>query len=226
MADVLRCSIWDSFRSIHPLLTIVDPASQTLMVRSLLDIYRHEGHLPDCRMSLCKGWTQGGSNADIVLSDSYLKGIKDGVDWNLAYEAVLADAEIEPPDWGVEGRGNLESWRSHHYIPKDDTDRRGSGPFTRSISRTVEYAYDDFCIALMAKGLGHTADYNKYIERSGWWKNVYKANQTSSINGVDTGFRGFLQPRYLDYSWGEQVRSPSLLLDQADTTRIQSSVRH
>jgi putative alpha-1,2-mannosidase len=47
--------IWDSFRSIHPLLTLVDPHSQTLMVRALLDIYRHEGKLPDCRMSFCKG---------------------------------------------------------------------------------------------------------------------------------------------------------------------------
>lgn len=47
--------IWDSFRSIHPLLTILDPHSQTLMIRSLLSIYKHEGYLPDCRMSLCKG---------------------------------------------------------------------------------------------------------------------------------------------------------------------------
>jgi len=47
--------IWDSFRSIHPLITLLDPHSQTLMVRALLDIYRHEGKLPDCRMSFCKG---------------------------------------------------------------------------------------------------------------------------------------------------------------------------
>jgi len=47
--------IWDSFRSIHPLLTILDPHSQTLMVRGLLSIYKHEGYLPNCRMSLCKG---------------------------------------------------------------------------------------------------------------------------------------------------------------------------
>lgn len=51
--------IWDSFRSIHPLLTLLDPHSQTLMVRSLLDIYKHEGKLPDCRMSFCKGTAEG-----------------------------------------------------------------------------------------------------------------------------------------------------------------------
>lgn len=66
-------SIWDSFRSIHPLLTLVDPLSQSLMMRSLIDTYRHEGYLPDCRMSLCKGFTQGGSNADVVMADAYLK---------------------------------------------------------------------------------------------------------------------------------------------------------
>lgn len=63
------------------------------MVRSLIDIYRHEGHLPDCRMSLCKGFTQGGSNADNVLADTYLKGITDGINWEDGYKAVVADAE-------------------------------------------------------------------------------------------------------------------------------------
>ena len=85
--------IWDSFRSIHPLLTLLDPHSQTLMVRSLIDIYRFEGKLPDCRMQLCKGFTQGGSNADVVLADAYLKGLKDGIDWDKGYEAVVSDAE-------------------------------------------------------------------------------------------------------------------------------------
>jgi putative alpha-1,2-mannosidase len=85
--------IWDSYRSIHPLITLLDPVSQTRMVRSLIDIYRHEGKLPDCRMSLCKGFTQGGSNADVVLADSYVKGLTGGIDWKTGYEAVVSDAE-------------------------------------------------------------------------------------------------------------------------------------
>ncbi len=87
--------IWDSYRSIHPLITLLDPTSQALMVRSLIDIYRHEGWLPDCRMSLCKGYTQGGSNADVVLADSYVKGITGGIDWATGYQAVVKDAEGE-----------------------------------------------------------------------------------------------------------------------------------
>jgi putative alpha-1,2-mannosidase len=53
------------------------------------------GKLPDCRMSLCKGFTQGGSNADIVIADALLKNITKGIDWAVAYQAVLSDAESE-----------------------------------------------------------------------------------------------------------------------------------
>ncbi|KAF1988259.1 glycoside hydrolase family 92 protein [Aulographum hederae CBS 113979] len=196
--------IWDSFRSIHQLITLLDPLSQTLMVRSLLDIYRHEGKLPDCRMSLCKGFTQGGSNADIVLADSYLKNITEGVDWALAYEAMLSDAEDEPANWALEGRGGLASWKSLGYIPTDDYDPYGVGPFSRSISRTVEYAYNDFTLSLLASGLGHAASASLYATRSKNWINMYKADQSSTINGTSTGFTGFLQPRYLNGSFGFQ----------------------
>jgi len=63
------------------------------------------GYLPDCRMSLCKGFTQGGSNADIVLADAFVKGLTDGIDWATGYEAVVKDAEgifswdINSLDW-------------------------------------------------------------------------------------------------------------------------------
>jgi len=174
------------------------------MVRSLIDIYRHEGKLPDCRMSLCKGFTQGGSNADVVLVDSYLKGINQGVDWNTGYEAIVSDAEIEPPNWDIEGRGGLASWKNLHYIPIADVDNLGFGTHTRSISRTVEYAYDDFCIAEMAQRLNKTADYQKYTGRSENWRNVFKTDQKSSINGIDTGFTGFLQPKYPNGTWAFQ----------------------
>ncbi|CAI6297492.1 unnamed protein product [Periconia digitata] len=198
--------IWDSFRSIHPLLTLLDPYSQTLMIRTLLDVYRHEGKLPDCRMSFCKGYTQGGSNADVVLVDSYLKGIDAGIDWDLAYEAMLSDAEIEPPNWDVEGRGGLASWKELGYIPKNDLDGVGKGTKTRSISRTVEYAYNDFVIATFARDHQHDeAAYQKYLQRSGNWKNLFKPNQTSLlVDGEDTGFVGFLQPKLPDGSWDFQ----------------------
>ena len=73
-------------------------------------------------MSLCKGYTQGGSNADNVLADAFIKGLSDGIDWDLGYAAVVKDAEVEPYDWSNEGRGGLDSWKSLGYIPVQDFD--------------------------------------------------------------------------------------------------------
>lgn len=202
-------SIWDLFRSQMPFLTILDPTTVAQQIRSLIDTYRHEGWLPDCRMSLCKGYTQGGSNADNILGDAYLKGIKDGIDWDDGYEAVVKDAEIEPFDWSAEGRGGLDSWKALGYIPVQDFDYKGFGTMTRSLSRTLEYSYNDFVIAQLGNAMGgHDDDVEKYIGRSGNWNNLFKADQTSFMNTtnttVNTGFVGFFQPRYLNHTFGFQ----------------------
>jgi putative alpha-1,2-mannosidase len=167
------------------------------MVRTLIDVYRHEGFLPDCRMSLCKGWTQGGSNADVLLVDSYIKGLRGAIDWETGYEAIVKDAEVQPPNWNVEGRGSVEDWKTMGFLPINLYEKR-------TISRSVEYAYNDFCIAQMAQKTGRTEDYEKYIHRSRNWRVLFKQDQTSSINGEDTGFVGFLQPRRRDGEWGHQ----------------------
>ncbi|OAQ62458.1 alpha-1,2-mannosidase subfamily [Pochonia chlamydosporia 170] len=192
--------IWDSFRSTHPLITLLDPLSQTRMVRSLIDIYRHEGKLPDCRMSLCKGYTQGGSNADVVLADAYIKGLNDNVDWTTGYKAVVSDAEDESANCAVEGRGGLRSWKELGYIPTDDLDPH-CPRLHLSISRTVEYAYDDFCIAQIAKDMQKPDDARKYLKRSQNWKNLFNEDIK------DRGFKGFLQPRYLNGTFGFQTPS-------------------
>ncbi|KAL2187253.1 glycoside hydrolase family 92 protein [Thermothelomyces heterothallicus CBS 203.75] len=206
--DSFYC-IWDSFRAQHPLLTIIDPIAQTDMVRALIDIYRHEGKLPDCRMSFCKGYTQGGSNADVVIADAFVKNLTEGIDWDTAYEAVVSDAEVEPPNWGLEGRGNLVSWHKLGYIPWDDTDRNGTGPMSRTISRGVEYAYEDFCIATLAQGLGHAADAAKYRRRGGNWRNYWNPHQRDIFKDphgatVQTDFVGFMQPRLVNGSFRYQ----------------------
>ncbi|KAH7312258.1 glycoside hydrolase family 92 protein [Stachybotrys elegans] len=200
--DSFYC-IWDSFRVQHPLLTIVDPVAQTQMVNSLLDIYQNEGWLPDCHMSMCNGWTQGGSNADVVLVDAYVKNLS-SIDWDLALEAILTDAENEPLEWSYRGRGGLQSWKTLDYIPYLDFDPLGFGTNSRSVSRTLEYAYDDFCLATLAAGLGRQDLYDKYTLRSMNWRNLWREDQTSFIDGEDTGFAGFFQPRYLNGTWGFQ----------------------
>ena len=114
------------------------------------------------------------------------------------------DAEEEPYDWSNEGRGGLESWKSLHYIPVEDFDPVGFGPMTRSVSRTLEYAYNDFAIAQMARGLNRLDDAEHYEETSGYWRNLFREDQTSVVNGSDTGFKGFFQPKHLNGTWGYQ----------------------
>ncbi|KAG5996926.1 hypothetical protein E4U43_002767 [Claviceps pusilla] len=201
--DSFYC-IWDSFRAQHPLLTILDPKAQVQMVQSLLDMYKHEGWLPDCHMSMCQGWTQGGSNADVVLVDAYVKNLSSSIDWELALEAIVTDAEKEPLEWSRHGRGGLQSWRKYNYIPYLDYDPLGFGTNSRSVSRTLEYAYDDFCLATLAGGLGKPDMRTKYLQRSMNWRNLWKKDQTSVIKGKDTGFQGFFQPKYMNGTWGFQ----------------------
>lgn len=150
------------------------------------------------------GYTQGGSNADNILADAYIKGLNEGIDWEAGYAAVQKDAEVEPYDWSNEGRGGLHSWKSLNYIPVEDFDRVGFGTMTRSISRTLEYSYNDFCISQIASGMNKTNDAERYERNSRFWRNLFKADQTSFLNGANTGFTGFFQPKYLNQTWGYQ----------------------
>ncbi|KAK7024945.1 alpha-1-2-mannosidase family protein [Favolaschia claudopus] len=192
--DSFYC-IWDSYRVVHPLYAITAPKAQAEVIRALIDIYRNTGWLPDCRMSLDKGFTQGGSNADNLLSDSYVKSITEGIDWDTGYEAMVKDATVEG-DFTVEGRGSIPAREALGFVPVGDTNNPpNEGPNTRSASRLLEYAYNDFGIALVAKGLGKADDAAHYFNKSGDWFNIWNANATN------TGFSGFIQPRNADGSW-------------------------
>ncbi|PTU16971.1 hypothetical protein P175DRAFT_0541478 [Aspergillus ochraceoroseus IBT 24754] len=148
-------------------------------------------------MSLCKGWTPGGSNAD-----AYVKNVT-GIDWALAYKAMVNDAENEPLEWSYEGRGGLPSWKRLHYIPSLDFDYLGFGTNSRSISRTVEStrimtsAYQQWEGAVTPMTM-----YTTYLSRASNWKNLFKADQPSIISGTDTGFVGFFQPKYPQRNMG------------------------
>ncbi|EME48313.1 glycoside hydrolase family 92 protein [Dothistroma septosporum NZE10] len=111
----------------------------------------------------------------------------EGVNWDDAYAAIVKDAEEQPKNWDVEGRGALDSWKNLGYIPYRDS--TPGGLRTRSVSRTYEYAYNDFCIAEMANATNRREDYAKYTQRAGNWKNLIDWDLESM------GFKGFPQPR-------------------------------
>jgi predicted alpha-1,2-mannosidase len=181
-------AIWDIFRSSAPLLTLIAPDRETAIVRALVDLYRHEGWLPDARSGNYNGRTQGGSNAEFMITDAFIKGLK-GIDWRTALAAEEHDAEVSPTDHLKEGRGGLDDWHKLGYVSLEGSDRPGSVD--------MEYAADDFEIALLAKGLGDEAAYRKYLKRSANWKNLWDDKFT------DGGFSGFIRPRHRDGSWLE-----------------------
>ena len=162
-------AIWDTFRTVHPLLTLIQLTRQRDMLRSLIDTYKHTGWMADARIAGANGMIQGGSNADVLIADAFVKNLK-GIDYETAYEAMVKNAEIDSPRSAYEGR-ELGEYNTRGYL---------SMKYERSASRTVEYAYDDFCIAQVAKGLGKTADYQKYHKRAENWKNLWDA-ETKSI---------------------------------------------
>jgi predicted alpha-1,2-mannosidase len=179
-------AIWDIFRTSGPLLTLIAPERQAAIVRALVDLYRHEGWLPDARSGNYNGRTQGGSNAEFLLTDAYMKGLP-GIDWKTALAAEIHDAEVSPADHFKEGRGGLDDWHTLGYVSIEGSDRPGSVD--------MEYAADDFEVALLAKGLGDTADYNKYLARSANWKKLWDPDFS------DGGFTGFIRPRHRNGSW-------------------------
>ncbi len=178
-------AIWDTYRSSGPLLTLIAPDRQRDLIRSLVDIYRHTGYMPDARSGNDNGRTQGGSNANVVVADAWVKGLK-GIDYETAYQAMLKDASVPPQNAQKEGRGGILDYNSKGYITLADE---------RSGSRTVEYAYDDFAIAEVACGLGKQADAKMFAARANNWQNLWDKNL------FDEGFKGFLRPRNPGGSW-------------------------
>lgn len=182
-------TFWDLFRCTTALLHVLQPTAYEEYIRSLIDIYRHDGWMPDARSSNYNGATQGGSNADNVLADAYVKGVRGAVNWQDGYAAMVQDAEVTPPNnydprdptgSTAQGRGALPDWLEYGYI---------TPAFGRSVSRAVEYSANDFALYQVASGLGNDADAAKYLNRSRNWRNHWNPDVTS------LGFSGFVIPR-------------------------------
>jgi predicted alpha-1,2-mannosidase len=177
--------IWDTYRSSSPLLTLISPDRQRDIIRSLIDIYRHTGYMPDARSGNDNGRTQGGSNANVVVADAYVKGLK-GIDYETAFAAMVHDAEVPPTDAQKEGRGGLKDYNEKGFVTLADE---------RSGSRTAEYSYDDYAISEVACGLGKTKEAALYASRAHNFEHLWDKDMTVE------GFKGFLRPRNPDGTW-------------------------
>jgi predicted alpha-1,2-mannosidase len=189
--------IWDTWRTLYPLYAITNPDLVTKTINSFITRYEMNRYVRD---SFVGGndmpEQQGGDNIDNVIADAYVKRIG-GIDWQAAYKVVENNAENYRLSFTGFGSDNLipnfnSEYRTLGYIPIDS----GNNGFM-NCSYTLEYAYNDFCVAQIAKGLGLTEDYNKYLRRSGNWINLWNPN----IACDQSIYKGFIWPRNADGSF-------------------------
>jgi predicted alpha-1,2-mannosidase len=158
-------SLWDTFRGLNPLFTLTQQERYSDMMNSMLAFYDENGLLPVWDLSTWETNTMTGYHAVPVLADAVLKNIK-GIDASKAYEAMKKSAQ--------QNQRGSNFYRQYGFIPQDKYGSSGTS--------TLEYAFDDWCIAQVAKKLGKSADYDMFMKRSAYWKNLFDSN-TGFIRG-------------------------------------------
>ena len=165
-------SLWDTFRALNPLFTVVQQDRYTDIVNTMLRFYDENGLLPIWDLSTWETNTMTGYHAVPVLADAVLKNIK-GVDAEKAFEAMKKSA--------MQNIRGTDVYRQYGYVPQD---KYGS-----SVTVTVEYAFDDWCIAQVAKKLGKMDDYKTFMQRSGLWQKLFDPST------------GFIRAKNSDGKW-------------------------
>lgn len=165
-------SLWDTFRAEHPLFTIIDQKRAGDFVKTLLAKYKEIGLLPVWELASDETWCMIGYHSVPVIFDAYIKGIR-GFDEKLALEAMKVSAERD--------QQGQKLYRERGFLPADKENE--------SVSKTLEYCYDDWCIAQYAKAIGAKEDYKKYNQRSLFYKNLFDKST------------GFMRGKMSDGSW-------------------------
>jgi predicted alpha-1,2-mannosidase len=155
-------SLWDTYRALHPLFNVIQPKRNSDMVSSMMVHYDQSVHkmLPVWSHHANENWCMIGYHSVSVIADAVIKGNYQG-DVYQALEACVATARHKSYD-------GIEYYMQLGYVPEDKN--------SSSVSKTLEYAYDDWCIAQMAKKLDRPAIYEEFMKRSQNWKNVYDAS--------------------------------------------------
>jgi hypothetical protein len=167
-------SMWDTYRAVHPLYNIIAPQQSADMMQSLVTMYEQGGWLPifPCWNSYTAAMI--GDHCSVVLADAYVKGIRD-FNVEKAYEGMRKNAfetpaSLEDYKNGM-GRRALPSYLKYGYIPLEDGVKDAFHQDEQT-SRTLEYAFDDFAVAQLAKALGKDQDYQELMRRSENWRHV------------------------------------------------------
>lgn len=162
-------SLWDTYRAEHPLLTLIDRKRTLDFIKSFLAMYDEGKLLPIWPLASSETYCMVGNHSIPVIVDAYAKGIRD-FDAEKAFMAMKA--AVNRNQFG------LDSYRKNGVVLADDEHE--------SVSKTLEYAFDDWCIAQMAKMLKKDADYHEFVKRAQYWKNAYN-NQNGFMQARTNG---------------------------------------
>ena len=162
-------SVWDVFRSTFPLYNMIARDYMPDFLKSMYSVYEESGRLPKWELAGCETETMIGFNAVSIIADAYAKGTLPKEDLRAYYEAMKSTA--------VTSNGSHDLFCQYGFDP--------AGEDNESVSKTLEFAYDDWCIAMIAKELGEDAEYAEYIRRAQYWKNIFDPET------------GFMRPREL-----------------------------
>ena len=173
---------WDTYRSEHPLMTLVEPEHVNDMIKSIVSKTKHYGWLPAQHHRNVFGQGMVGDHLVPIIVDAYMKGFRD-YDVDFIFEAMREKAMGLPPSPLPEsaGRSGVEYYMELGYTPVDKV--------TESVPNTLELAYNDWCIAQMAQKLGREDDYKLFMQRARNYENLFD----SCTN--------FMRPRNHDGSW-------------------------
>ena len=161
-------SLWDTYRNVGQLETLLYPDRQLDMVRSMVDMYKEWGWMPKWELFGRETWTMEGDPAIPFIADTYLKGLRD-FDINTAYEAFTLSANLPGKDNRM--RPDNDPYLAKGYVPMGVYAADESGD--NSVSHALEYYIADYALGHLAHALGKTADAKKYYARSLGYKNYY-----------------------------------------------------
>lgn len=194
---------WDTFRCLFPFLNMMYPSMNDKMQEGLVNAYLESGFLPEWASPGHRGCMVGNNSASIV-ADAYVKGRR-GYDIDKLWEAVLHGANSVHPKVSSTGRAGYELYNRLGYVPCDE--------LSQSVARTLEYAYDDWCIYTLGKALGRPeSEIAVYAERARNYRNVFdpsirlmrgkdsKGNFESPFNPTDWG-RSFTEGDTWHWTW-------------------------
>jgi len=177
-------AVWDTWRTLYPLMTLIRPDMVRGTVNSFIERQRVDKVVNDTFVAGSNGGDeQGGNDIDNIIADAYVKKIG-GIDWNAAFKVMKSNADTRRE--GLSRQPELKNtYREQGWLPTS----------IMSASFTLEYAYNDFCVAQVAAGLGFKADAETYFARSKKWENLWNPNAESD------GFKGFITPKTASGEW-------------------------